>query len=102
MATHGAHGAHGARRHGVVGLHRIIQGEPVRAFGAAAQAAVHHHEPFGLGHDPDRLHQATAVGGPVAGVDVEVHRPQAGWTVVAETAGGQRADVRPAVAAGEG
>ena len=67
------------QQHGVV-----VRCDAVRAEGTAPLAAVDH-GPLAMPAHPHRdgLHVPSAVGGPVAGLDIDMQAVQAVWTVVA-------------------
>src|SRR5690606_18279268 len=75
----------------VVGHVGVVERGAVAAHLAAGAAAVDDHPPLlARALHPDRLEHAAAVGGAVAGVDVDVQRVQAVRAVVAVAAGRQR------------
>jgi hypothetical protein len=60
----------------------VIDRGAVAAADSAADTLVDHDELAAFVEKPDRLHEAAAVGGPVPGVHVDMHRPEAGGAVV--------------------
>jgi hypothetical protein len=60
----------------------VIGGGAVPTSEPASDALVDHDELAPLVEETDRLHEAATGGGPVSGVHVDVHGPEAGGTVV--------------------